>query len=234
VTPYYEQSGITIYHGDCREILPALNLHEGAVIVTDPPYGTGGWRRADSGNGDDPTATLVREAWDDGCVDWLALAPAIVPVIAFWPAQFTAQLLAGALATGRTKHCALYMQKHDPKPQVAGRVRWSMEPIWVLSIDGFLLFGGDDVVGASTPRLGRDTDANGHPYQKPESVMQWVIAKLMPCDDPVVDPFMGSGTTLVAAKRLRKQRALGIEREERYCEIAAKRLQQEALPLEVA
>lgn len=230
IQPYYEQSGATIYHGDCRELLPMLSSRYNAV-VTDPPYGTGGWRRGETGNGSNPKATLVREAWDDGSVDWIDLVPLHVPILTFWPSQFTAQLLSKAVAAGRGKHRALYMQKHDPKPQVAGRVRWSMEPIWVLSDHGFLLFGGDDVVGASTPRMGRDRDATGHPYEKPEHVMQWVLAKLMPCDDPIVDPFMGSGTTLVAAKRLRKQHVYGIEREERYCEIAAGRLQQEALPL---
>lgn len=72
----------------------------------------------------------------------------------------------------------------------------------------------------------------GHPTQKPEAVMRWSLQSVPVAYSTVIDPFMGSGTTLVAAKRLGK-RAIGIELEERYCEIAARRLAQEALPLEM-
>lgn len=225
--PYYEQDGCTIYHGDCL-LMNQWPSHD--CVVTDPPYGTGGWRRPTSGAGRNPAATLFREHWDKGSVDWLAFTQA--PILTFWPAQFTEQLLTKATDTDRHKHRALYMRKLDPKPQVGGRVKWSMEPIWVLSGDGFLLYGGDDVVDATTPRVGRDGDANGHPYQKPEHVMTWMVSKLPPSVLTVIDPFMGSGTTLVAAKRLGKS-AVGIEQDEQYCEIAAKRLQQGALPLEL-
>lgn len=224
--PYYEQDGIVIYHGDCL-LMNTWPDHD--VLVTDPPYGTGGWRRLHSGAGSNPAAALFREHWDKHSVDWLALT--IQPILTFWPAQFTEQLLTRATDTDRPKHRALYMRKLDPKPQVGGRVKWSMEPIWVLSQDGFLLYGGDDVFDATTPRVGRDADANGHPYQKPEAVMQWIISKVVE-NAWILDPFMGSGTTLVAAKRLGRK-AIGIELEEKYCEIAAKRLAQGALPLEM-
>jgi DNA modification methylase len=72
-----------------------------------------------------------------------------------------------------------------------------------------------------------------HPTQKPEPVMRWALLQAPDSVRTVLDPFMGSGTTLVACKRLGRV-AVGIEREERYCEIAAERLRQEALPLEVA
>lgn len=224
MTPYYQDEAVTLYHGDCREVLPSVSA---GVIVTDPPYGTGGWRRGESGAGDDPSGKLVVESWDDGAVDWLRLTS--LPVVSFWPQGSAFRFLSVAAETGRTKHRALYMRKLDPKPQVGGRVRWSMEPIWVVSRDGFVLYGGDDVVDASTPRAGRDAEATGHPYQKPEAVMVWLIAKLP--EAPICDPFAGSGTTLVAAKRL-GVKAVGCEINEAYCAMAAKRLSQGALPLE--
>ena len=224
MTPYYSHAGITIYHGRCEDVLPSLDL--GAhVVVTDPDYGTGGWRRVESGAGSDPTGALISEPWDVGSVDWLRLLQADT-VFTFWPAGFALPLLTAAQALGYTKHRCLYMRKRDPKPQVAGRTRWSVEPIWVLGRGTFVLEGGDDVYEASTPRVGRDRNATGHPYQKPLGVMTWLLGKTdAPC---IVDPKMGGGTTLVAAKLLGRA-AVGVEQEERYCEMAARQLQQEVL-----
>lgn len=223
--PYFERDGITIYHGDCRDVLPDFD----GLVVTDPPYGTGGWRRHNSGQGGNPSGALVSEAWDDGAVDWVHLCRS--PIMTFWPAARTSFLLAAALSAGLVKHRCLYMRKRDPKPMPAGRVRWSVEPVWVLSQDGFCLYGGDDVMEASTPRVGRDAGATGHPYEKPISVMRWLIKK-SPASPVILDPFMGSGTTLRAALDLGRK-AIGIEIEERYCEIAARRLDQLVLPFEV-
>jgi site-specific DNA-methyltransferase (adenine-specific) len=226
LTPYYEQDGITIYHGDCREILPDVSAD---VMVVDPPYGTGGWRRIEGGRGSDPTASLVVEGWDDGATEFVALAKCEAALV-FWPPARTRHLLDAADARGWTKHRGLYWQKPDPKPQVGGRIMWSVEPIWCLSEDGFVLYGGTDWHGASTPRSNRDIEAVGHPYQKPISVMSWLVAKTRA--ETILDPFMGSGTTLRAAKDLGRK-AIGIEIEERYCEIAAKRLQQSVMALEI-
>lgn len=222
--PYYEANGITIYHGDCRAILPALCGVD--LIVTDPPYGTGGWRRTTSGAGSNPAASLIQEDWDDGLVDWVALTTA--PILTFWPPAKTSHLLNAAIASGRTKHRALYMRKRDPKPMPGGRTSWSVEPVWSLSADGFLLYGGDDVIEVSTPRLGRDRDATGHPYEKPLRAMTWLIGKTGA--QTVCDPFMGSGSTLVAAKALGRC-AIGIETDEQYVNVAIDRLQQEVLAL---
>jgi len=225
--PYYEHAGITIYHGDCRDVLSGFSDVD--LIFSDPPYGTGGWRRDRSGNGHDPSASLIVESWDDGAVDWLGLLPPSVRACAaFWPAARTRRLLVAADAAGLTKHRTLYMRKRDPKPMPAGRIRWSVEPIWVLSRDGYVLLGGDDVYETTTPRLGRDSEAVDHPYQKPLDVVLWALGKL---DGALIcDPFLGSGTTLAAAKLLGR-RAIGIEIEERYCEIAARRLSQEVMEL---
>lgn len=169
---------------------------------------------------------LVAEAWDDGNPDWLRP----VPTVSFWPSSGAVHLLNMAMTIGLTKHRCLYMKKRDPKPQFGGRTMWSVEPIWVLSTDGFLLTGGGtDWCEVSTPREGRDTDATGHPYEKPIDVMHWILGKL-PAGSVILDPFMGSGTTLRAAKDL-GLRAIGIEQDERWCEITALRLAQGVLDL---
>lgn len=217
--PYYERGGVRLYHGDCREVLPYVDGH----IVTDPPYGTGGWRRQAAGAGSNPSGSLVREVWDEGAVDWLGLMSVDVAAV-FWPPARTRSLLEAADECGLTKHRALYWRKPDPKPMPGGRTRWSVEPIWVLSKEGVVLLGGDDVVDdvfeQSALRAGQP-DAVGHPYQKPLRVMGWLVSKLPP--GPIVDAFAGSGSTLVAAARQDRE-CVGIEQDERYCELAARRL----------
>jgi hypothetical protein len=74
-------------------------------------------------------------------------------------------------------------------------------------------------------------EVRGHPTQKPEAVIRWAMLQA-PEGCSVLDPFMGSGTTLVAAKRLGRK-AIGIERERKYCDLAVERLRQSALPLEM-
>lgn len=215
--PYYERGGITIYHGDCREILPQLKAVD--LVLTDPPYGTGGWRKVKGTPSRKLRPIAVREEWDEGDTDWLRFGS--YPVITFWPPARTLQLLEAAQQSGRAKHRMLAMYKSDAMPMPGNRVRWTMEPIWVLSLDGFVLIGGDDVYQASTHGL------LDHQYEKPLKVMAWILEKV-PDAALILDPFMGSGTTLRAAKDLGR-RATGIEIEEKYCEIAVKRLAQEVL-----
>ena len=231
MTPYFDDGQIQIWHADCRDVLPILGIDDSWVVISDPPYGTGGWRRLESGRGDDPTASLIVEAWDDGAVEWLGDCTGAAAVLTFWPPARTSRLLPFADAIGLTKHRAVYLRKPDPKPQVGGRISWSVEPVWVLSRDGYVLYGKADWHEASVPRANRDLESVGHPYQKPLSAMRWLVE--MTREPIVLDPFMGSGSTLRAAKDCGRM-AVGIESDERYCEIAVKRLQQAVLPMEVA
>lgn len=203
--------------------MPSLRDRGVDLVVTDPPYGTGGWRRGASGQGSNPAGTLVQEVWDDGALEWLALVPPSVRAVAtFWSAAYTARLLVAAEAVGLTKHRCLYLRKPDPKPMPGGRIRWSVEPIGVLSRGGVIMLGGDDMFEATTPRLGRDTEATGHPYQKPVRVMRWLLTKF-PWATLVLDPFAGSGTTGVAAVEAGVD-FIGIEQDARWYGVAADRL----------
>lgn len=206
--------------GDWREALDAVGHAD--LVATDPPYGTGGWRRTETGAGSNPAAKLVREEWDDGDLDWLAAVPP-VPVLTFWPPANTGALLAAAAASGRTKHRALYMRKLDPKPQPAGRIAWSVEPIWALSAEGFQLYGGTDWFECSTPRLGRDTGATGHPYEKPLACLRWLLSKV-PLATTVLDPFCGSGTTGIAAVQSGRC-FIGVEQDEGWFDVACRRVE---------
>jgi hypothetical protein len=117
-------------------------------------------------------------------------------------------------------------------PSGVGRNQWgytNFMPVFFYGINPTLQHGAKQTVLKS----GETSPVNGHPCPKPEGWMRWLVNLVSQPGEVVVDPFAGSGTTLVAAKRLGR-RAIGIEIEEKYCEIAAKRLQQEALPLEVA
>lgn len=213
--PYYEHAGITIYHGDCRELLPRL---EADVIVSDPPYGI---RYSPSQNSAKAwgAKTFVGEvvvAGDDGPFDPTPLL------------RFPAVVLFGA------NH---YADKLPPSPAwlvwdkrdgMTSNDFADCELVWTnfTSVARLFRHQWNGALRASERGVTRV-----HPTQKPIELMQWIIGKCPP--GVVLDPFMGSGTTLVAAKNLGR-RAIGIEIEERYCEVAAKRLSQEVLDLGAA
>ena len=192
--PYYEHAGITIYHGDCRDVLPTVTVD---VLVTDPPYGLG-----EKWNG----GTWASNPIYDEAKKWDHLFPGLASLVA----QFAQAIVWGgnyyALPPSR---CWLSWEKSSRMPTMA---------------DFELAWTNLDRPGKAW-REDRNPDGKReHPTQKPESLMRWCLGFVK--SGIIVDPFMGSGTTLVAAKALGR-RAIGIEIEERYCEIAAKRLSQE-------
>jgi len=198
-TPYYSHAGITIYHGDCRDILPHVTAD---VVVTDPPYGTG-WVRG-GGSVGVFNAVHERPEWDEWTTDWLLdLRSRCRMGCVFGPSSRSRELatIAGNLWVYR---------KTNPRPNGP-----TCEPLGVwpfTELREFVAYNGD------TPN---------HPCEKP---IELIVALLRMTTGTILDPFMGSGTTLVAAKQLGRK-AIGIEIEERYCEIAVKRLAQEVLPL---
>lgn len=210
--PYYQHAGITIYHGDCREILPLIeaqtDLSIGA-IVTDPPYGINHLTRIN--NLDSP--------WKDaGRVDlqpWIVLAEKLC----IWGGNYyTDQLPASETwliwlkrPAGFDRDSRVYSVLEMAWTNYGGKPRQKTH-VW----------DGGKRQGAAVNR------EFYHAAQKPLEIMRWSISEAGEINGSVVDPFMGSGTTLEAAKEL-NYRAIGIEIEERYCEIAAKRLSQEVL-----
>jgi site-specific DNA-methyltransferase (adenine-specific) len=198
--PYYDHAGITIYHGDCREILPQLGKFD--LLLTDPPYGHG-----DKWSG----GTWASNPIYDAAFDWDA-APVEQGLIDAWVAKAAHSILWGgnyyAMPPSR---CWLSWLKTSRMPTMA-----DFELAWT---------------NLEQPSKAFDEDRNPdgkrqHPTQKPLRLIRWCVALVKP--GTIIDPFMGSGTTLRAAKDA-GLRAVGIDRVERYCEVAAKRLSQEVM-----
>jgi site-specific DNA-methyltransferase (adenine-specific) len=204
MTPYYEENGITIYNADCREVI-AMVIAD--VVVTDPPYGHGGTppRGGATAGSLDYSKGAVLLSWDVADDSWMDLwesRPAAV---------FTSAARCFVTARALRADGMLIYVKTNPHPNGS-----SFEPCVTRG------FG----VGARHVSAYNAENGQQHPTQKPLDVMNFIISRAP--NGIVLDPFMGSGTTLRAAKDLGRK-AIGIEIEERYCEIAANRLRQEVL-----
>lgn len=221
--PYYERGGIAIYHGDCRDVLPLVTAD---VLITDPPYGVrlGDYDVGKNGYGaKHGLYTPAYASYNDSRENYLSV---VCPAI--------------RIALSMTRRAAFFTGPHIwdlPEaeaiggvwcPSAQGRHKWGFKTFLPV-----LFYGTAPGLqqGAKVPNVIRSTatvEPNGHPCPKPIEWMRWLVSLASESGDVVLDPFMGSGTTLRAAKDLGR-RAIGIEIEERYCEIAANRLAQEVL-----
>ncbi len=218
--PYYEQDGITIYHGDCRDVLPLLGTVD--VVVMDPPYGIS-YSSSMTGH-DGGTALPGIEGDADTSLRDAVLADWAGPALVFgtWKRQRPNNCRA-VLVWDKGEHVGMGDLLLPWKPNT--------EEIYVIG-SGFTGVRGSSILRHLAP-VSWNSVSHGrlHPHEKPVALMRELIGK---CPLGIIlDPFAGSGSTLRAAKDSGRD-AIGIELEERYCEIAAKRLAQEALPLEVA
>lgn len=222
--PYYQDSAVMIYHGNCLEMLSITSLHVGLVIV-DPPYNvalgskphalrqTGYTSWGDSLEPDD-YKEFVKEIYD---LCWPKISKVMMATPGnsnqtLWPKPLWS--MAWVKTNGVTRTALTRGQKMN-------HACW--EPILVYG----KLFQPPHSDVINIP-ISMQSECEGHPCPKPLRLFPRLICAT---DASVIlDPFMGSGTTLRAAKDLGRQ-AIGIEIEERYCEIAAKRMAQEVLAL---
>lgn len=264
VKPYYEHAGITIYHGDCVEVLTDVAPFTDHTI-TDPPYardvyvrlsgpntktgsGTPGRLKVPRGKKGIPMnhlktgGSLQRLAVGDiGHIDDIlkAVALNIGALTKRWAIVFSdveachkwrEALVASSMTYIRTGAWV----KPDAMPQMTGdRPAVGFEPCTIAHGLAPKRWNGGGHPAVWTHYISKGHERPDHPCPKPEALMLELVRLFTDYGETILDPFMGSGTTLLAAKRLGRK-AVGIEREERFCEIAAKRLSQEALPLEVA
>jgi site-specific DNA-methyltransferase (adenine-specific) len=243
--PYYEQDGITIYCGDCREVLAGLPAESVTLLWTDPPYGNGNHDddlnsrlNAHRGLADQPIANDTPDAMRSVLDGALSLAVGLLkrdcccccccccggggprPTFAWVADRMDRDGLAffhSVIWDKRNPGLGWrYRRQHEMvmiAHRTGGRLSWANEDIAV-----------SNVFSLSVPRN------RLHPNEKPLDLPGKFIDLHTKPSDLVLDPFMGSGTTLVAAKNLGRK-AIGIEIEERYCEIAAQRLSQGVLDL---
>lgn len=237
--PYYEDDAVTIYHGDCQELLPSLKAD---LAFTSPPYNLGK-QSGDFANmrdgylsHDDNLAEEEYVAWQKEVLSllWKAVAPsgaifynhkplirgglALLP-IRLMPAEvFLRQVIVWDRRVGMNWSPGHFCPQHEwvmllahPDFSLASRGHSAAGDVWSLPID--------------------QNREDAHPCAFPTTLPTTAISATDA--GTILDPFMGSGTTLRAAKDLGRK-AIGIEIEERYCEIAAKRCAQEVLDLGAA
>lgn len=237
VTPYYQDGSVTIYHGDCREVL--LEISGVGLVLTSPPYNL-------SGEGNNPSGTYFRNlkdgygvhtddlsyanyvAWQHevlrACWDSLAADGAILynhkprvkgnsvllPLNLVPPELTVRQIIIWDRGSGFNRQFTYFVPAHEwilliAQPSFRLTTR-SVDDVWRIPFE-----------------IGTD-----HPAPFPLRLATKAIASTQA--PLVLDPFMGSGTTLRAAKDCGRK-AIGIEIEEKYCEIAARRMAQEVLAI---
>lgn len=225
MTPYYSDDAVSLYHGDCREVLAWLHAD---CLVTDPPYGRG-WRQGRiEGRGNGRIASDASAA-HGGIANDVGTA-ARDEALSLWGSR--PGIVFGDLMLPppeRTQQVLIYR-----KPSSAGvrgataGYRRDCEAIYLLGQWWSGIGGESSVIDAGYANVATGPAAQtGHPHAKSLSVMETLL-KLTDLGSCIADPFAGSGSTLLAAK-LSGRRAVGVELDERYCEIAARRLSQDVL-----
>mgnify|MGYP001607473947 FL=1 len=246
-TPYYHdpKAGITVYLADAREVLPMLAAESVDLVLTDPPYGH------NNNNGD------LAHRWEAALGVGVSRPEDARPIANDGPEanDLVRWMFGEARRLLKPGCCCCCCCGGGPAPQFARWSLWLDEAIgfkqavvwdkgglgmgWHYRRNYELVLVGEKP-GAAGRWFGGNAQANvirlsgikprewEHPTPKPVELMEKFVGLHAQAGDMVLDPFMGAGTTLVAAKAL-GLRAIGIEIEERYCEIAVKRLAQGVL-----
>lgn len=224
MTPYYEEPGIAIYHGDCRDVIASVPRE--ASIISDPPYGMNADTNSQRFSGGEAGRGRYRgqgRAWEPIAGDHQPFDPAPwlrYPRVVLWGVNhFASRVPVGTVL--------VWIKRHD---HLFGTFLSDCELAWMK--------GGCGVYAFRRPfpppsRIAEGVDGRTtlHVAQKPLALMEWCIDKAgVPIGALVFDPYMGSGTTLVAARNAGRH-AIGCDLSEANCEIAAKRLAQGALDL---
>jgi DNA modification methylase len=212
--PYYEEASGVLYCANCLDILPQIPDKAVDLVLTDPPYGKK-WARGLNaiGNSNQHSRKLSEVKWDikplQECFDNIIRTSQQWII---WGGNYFTNYLP-------TTNCVLAWDK-DSNPNMPFadfEIAWtsfnSVSRMFRLRNRGF---------------VSDSKDGRFHPTQKPSELIDWVLRKYSKNTDTIFDPFLGSGTTAVAAKQLGRK-WVGIEISQKYCDIAIQRLQQEIL-----
>lgn len=222
MTPYYQDDHVTLYHGDCRDVLGGMRAD---ALITDPPYGIK-WSRAEWD--DDPKMYPILMAW------LVVEAQRVVPD--GWVFVFQSMTNVARFPEWFPDGWRLFAAAKNFVQMRPVEVQYAWDPV-VFWRNGEKRPGHRKDAGVVTRDFhvgnvaGMMRQKVGHPSPRPLDTMEHLVLLATTPERPVViDPFAGSGTTLVAARKVGRK-AIGIEVEERYCEVAARRLSQEVLGL---
>jgi len=215
MNPYYDRDGITIYHGDCLEILPQFPDKSFDLCLTDPPYGL----------------NYHYLSYEDSVENLKHLIQHFVPEarrVASLMVSFTG--LSNLFLYPFPDWCCAWYWKGTNVYGKMGVNQWQPIICYGKDLKGFGSINGvikSDSFYYEGGNCGEVKDFSVHSCPKNLGIMQILVRRFSIENQIVLDPFMGSGTTLVAAKKLGRK-AVGIELSEKYCEIAVKRI--EAIP----
>jgi DNA modification methylase len=230
IEPYYQDDAVTLYCGNARELVPQLDDVD--HVITDPPYDVHTHQSARSGY---RKGVVLRLAIDFAPLDIGRVAPMLLRVSRRWVVCFCSLEMLGTYrdVAGDAWVRAGFWRRTDGAPQFTGdRPGQPGEALAICHRAGRKRWNGGGRHGYYEFGVER-RDGRLHPTQKPEALMLAILSDFTDPGDVVLDPFAGSGTTLVACKRLGR-RAIGIEMDRRYCDAIVSRLRQAALFAEVA
>ena len=219
--PYYADEWVTLWHGDCREVTAWL---EADVLVTDPPYGIAASSLSFGGKGKTPAAGRLRVHADGQ--EWDRTLEARDAALSLW-----GDGPAAVFASPKRMDAPPFAPRQVPLIWDKGELIGMGDLTFPWRINYELIYVRGAFAGPRTSTAvlrynlsNRAAALEGHPTPKPFSLMENLILRAPP--GVIADPFAGSGSTLAAAKRLGRK-AIGVELEERYCEIAGRRLSQD-------
>jgi len=223
MNPYYSDKWVTIYHGDCREVLPAFDCKID-LVLTDPPYDIS--TNICSINGDRKYLRDIENKQMGNGFD-----TSLLDIFTDWFCFCGKQQLLDILNSAKDSNWMIITWcKTNPTPLTQNTYLPDTEYI-VHKFSKGRLFGDYSHKSRFYVSPNAQNDFN-HPTVKPSALIQKLITLGSQEGELILDPFLGSGTTCYCAKKLNRY-SIGIEIEEKYCEIAAKRCSQEVMELNI-